>query len=218
MTPTDTAIIFDLDDTLFAERDFLHSGYREIARRLAGCHGLDYDTLVSLMLAADNAFDTLRGYLADRGLPEGIDWMLDVYRTHIPDITLDAAVRDSLLTLRARGCRMRILTEGRRLTQGNKIEALGLNSIMTHPPVIAAPRLHGGPGKSFAAAMDGISASRWVSVGDNPAKDFAEPLRMGWLTVAVADHGFNIHTQDFSTVRPHMIIDSVAELPAVIFS
>lgn len=218
MTPADTAIIFDLDDTLFAERDFLHSAYREIARRLAGSHGLDYDTLVNLMLTADNAFDSLRDYLADRGLPESIDWMLDVYRTHIPDITLDDAVKDSLLRLRAGGCRMRILTEGRPLTQGNKIEALGLNRIMTHPAVIALPKQHGGPGKSFAAAMDGICASRWVSIGDNPTKDFAEPLRMGWLTVAVADHGFNIHPQDFSTVRPDLIIDSVAELPAIIFS
>lgn len=212
-----TAIVFDLDDTLFEECEFLHSGYREIARRLSGAHGLDVGELNGLMLGADNAFDALARRLNALGLPEDVKWMLDVYRTHMPDIKLDDEVRRALEALRRRGCMMRVLTEGRTVTQGNKIRVLGLDELMTHSAIIAPPRERSGSGKSFAQAAADMPAARYVSVGDNPAKDFSEPRSMGWLTVAVADRGRNIHPQDFTLCRPDVVIDSVARLPELLF-
>lgn len=211
-----TAIIFDLDDTLFQEQDFVESSYREIARRLADVHRIDPEEPLKIMTESENAFDSLAQWLETKGFPEDIVWMLNVYRTHFPTITLAPDVAEALLRLRRAGCQMRIMTEGRELTQSNKIKALGLDRLMTLPPLIFTPRERGGEGKNFEVAAAGINAERFVSVGDNPLKDFSQPLSLGWLTVAIADSGRNIHPQDFSTICPHHIISSVADLPAII--
>lgn len=211
-----TAIIFDLDDTLFTERDFVDSSYREIVRRLAAAYGTDYHEALRVMTGAPDAFDALRLWLKSRGLTENIAWMVEVYRTHMPDISLPESTIDALVKLRGEGCLMRVMTEGRELTQTNKITALGLDSLMTHPPLIFEPRERGGAGKNFEIAAADMHADRYVSVGDNPAKDFARPLELGWLTVAVADRGRNIHPQDFSKIRPHHIVADISELPGIL--
>lgn len=210
-----TFIIFDLDDTLFAERDYLLSAYREISRRLEREIGFDAARAYEIMTTTNaNAFDALTSAIG--GARDDI-WMVDIYRTHIPDIVLAPGVADALATLRCLGYQMGILTEGRSLTQSNKIEALGLRRFMTAGPMIATPRCRGGEGKSFAAYAASNKADRYISVGDNPAKDFAEPNTLGWPTIAIRDRGFNIHPQNFDAVapgsRPRHIIDSVDQLP-----
>lgn len=211
--PRQTVIVFDLDDTLFQETDYVASAYRAIARLLAAQHGFDSGRLLKVMTEADNAFDAL--YTEIRGV-RNVKWMLDIYRTHFPDITLATDTETALTALRSKGYVMGILTEGRPTTQLNKIKALGLNRFMTLQPGISEPRERGGSGKDFALYTQGLDAKRFVSVGDNPAKDFAQPRSLGWTTIALRDHGRNIHPQDFGICRPDHVIDSLAELPALL--
>jgi putative hydrolase of the HAD superfamily len=55
----------------------------------------------------------------------------------------------------------------------------------------------------------------YVDVGDNPAKDFSAPNRVGWDTVCLVDDGRNIHPQDFqvdAAYLPGYRIENIREL------
>lgn len=83
-------VIFDLDDTLYAEMEFVRSAYREIARK----HGRE---LLGPMLDAPSpreAFDST-------GLPIGE--LLPIYRNHFPDIRLPWQSLYTLASLKIEG-------------------------------------------------------------------------------------------------------------------
>ena len=198
-------IVFDLDDTLFPEADFVIAALSELERNFNIAPG----TLTS---AGDfpAAFD-LAAKLTGRPVGE----MVDFYRNCRPAIELPEATAKTLAELRDMGCGIGLLTEGRPTTQNNKIDRLGLRRYLTREPLIASPRSAGGSGKQFAVYTGGIDADLFVSVGDNPAKDFAEPRALGWLTVMLRDKGRNIHPQPASA-DVNIVIDSLAELPDVL--
>ena len=226
-------IVLDLDDTLYDEADFVASARLEISRRLSEKYDLAADELMSVMehpRDGENAFDALDRHLrgiAGVKIDESIDWMVDVYRSHMPDIHLAKPVEDALKQLAAdkRNC-ICVLTRGHFFTQTNKAHALGLYRYLSMPPMICAI------GKSEDVADNKDDCFRRlhklpdvtvrISVGDNPATDFATPNGLGWVTIAIADHGRNIHPQNFDDVapgcRPSYVIDSVAELPAIVES
>ena len=197
-------IVFDLDDTLFPEADFVIAALSELERNF----NIPPGTLTS---TGDfpAAFD-LAAKLTGRTVGE----MIDFYRNCRPEIELPESTAQTLAELRDMGCGIGLLTEGRQTTQGNKIDVLGLRRYLTREPLIASPRSAGGSGKQFAVYTEGIDADLFVSVGDNPAKDFAEPRALGWLTVMLRDKGRNIHPQPAST-DVDIVIDSLAELVTI---
>ena len=222
-------IVFDLDDTLFPEAEFVASARREIARRLSGRYRIPASSLLMIMShpgEGENAFDALSRFLTKaigENVEESIKWMVDVYRTHKPDISLAHGVRAALAALADDPHTLTgLITRGRLTTQINKIEALGLRPYLSIPPSICTQTDSDGSKSHFFRHYDRAVPGRVarISVGDNPPVDFAEPKRMGWITVAVADRGDNIHPQNFSTCpaicRPDHVIDSVADLPALL--
>lgn len=196
-------IAFDLDDTLYKEIDFLHSGYREIARRLASKYSLPYDEMYRIMLNdAGNAFDDLFRFLQSSGLPvtENIPWMVDTYRTHKPDISLDDDTLRTLSCLASAPCnRLALITDGRTVTQTAKIETLGLPEYIPADNISISEAI--GREKSSRLPFDRMmdinpDCSRYYYIGDNPAKDFYWGNRLGWTTIQLRDDGRNIQRQN----------------------
>lgn len=175
--------VFDLDDTLYLERDYVYSGFRAIAKD-CGDETLA-DTLVRL-------FSEDRKNVYQRaGLSEEVcQRCVSVYREHRPDIALSEAVRETLSALRARGCQIGIITDGRPQGQRNKIQALGLEPMVD--AIIVTDELGG---ESFRKPnplafermkeLLDLDYEEMVYVGDNPTKDFIAPLMLGmhacWL-------------------------------------
>lgn len=88
--------VFDLDDTLFKERDFVTSSFRVIAREADRRGIISYEKALAILCAGRDegmAFSSLAEEVAARapgcGLTE--EWMVNTYRTHTPDIKLDDA-------------------------------------------------------------------------------------------------------------------------------
>ena len=119
-------IVFDLDDTLTKEIDFLKSGYCAVANLVQKRLGLDANTIYCNMLewhkTGKNAFEELN---AAYGLDNPIEDYLNVYRYHQPEITLSEEVRETLNVLKERGVAMGIVSDGRQVTQMNKVERNG---------------------------------------------------------------------------------------------
>jgi len=217
-------VVFDLDDTLFKEIDFLRSAFREIAEKLAGTPD-DAEKLFSEMLASrdrgENVFEKLS---ASFGVP--VAELLARYRSHIPaTLPLAPDAFGVLEKLRKAGCVLGVLTDGRSKTQRAKIHALGLDAFFAKENVIVSEEFGSEkPARAnYEFFMKKFPNAEFFYVGDNPAKDFIAPNALGWTTVCLLDaNGENVHAQDFFAVPanalPQKKIQMLSEFLAIIAS
>ena len=195
-------VVFDLDDTLYKEVDYLRSAYRYIACQLAGDEVEReeiFGTLYGAYSEGRDAFAALVERNNDKAMTK--ETLLHWYRTHKPQISLCDGCREFLSRLVAEGCRLGIITDGRTVTQTNKIVALGLNEYFSDEDIVISEKF--GSEKpspaNYLHFMDKYGAeARYYYIADNTAKDFIAPNRLGWTTVCLKDNGQNIHKQDFS--------------------
>lgn len=217
-------VVFDLDDTLYKEIDFLKSGYRKVAELVERRHGIDagvvYDNLLGWYRKGDNPFVILNDYY---GIHGPIDDYLKVYRYHQPTISLTQEVRDTLTTLTRNGAFLGMISDGRVITQRQKISALGLTEWISEDAIIInEEKVHFKPSRWGYERMMALVAERYPHdkflyyyVGDNPGKDFVAPNELGWTSICLLDHGENIHQQDFtqqSIYLPKFKINSLPEI------
>lgn len=212
-------IAFDLDDTLYKERDFVASGCEAVARRVAETGKLSVEEARAIL--CDSAI-TAEGF--DR-LAEATDGILglkdilDTYRYHSPEISLPKESEDVLEELLRRGHTLALITDGRTATQRGKINSLGLNRFFDQRNIIISGETgadkHQPIPFSLAEERNPDEEER-VYVGDNPAKDFHHPNLMGWRTIRLNDvDGVNIHSQEIDVPPEYQAgetIDSISEL------
>ena len=115
------AVIFDLDDTLYSEKEYVRSGFAAVAEILPTINGAE-QKLWLLLESGKPAIDYLlrsEGIYSDELKEE----CLNAYRTHTPDIHLYDGVRNMLVRLRQKGYMLGIITDGRPDGQRAKILA-----------------------------------------------------------------------------------------------
>ena len=221
-------VCFDLDDTLYKEIDFLKSGYRKVAELVEKGYGIDawtaYDQMMVWYQRGENAFANLN---EKYGIGNPIEEYLDVYRYHHPSLTLPQDVKVVLTALKEAGCELGIITDGREITQKQKIEALGLSEWISPDQVLInedknyfKPN-HWSFDRMMLSCYEKFPNSEldFYYVGDNTDKDFQAPNELGWTTVCLLDDGRNIHKQDFSMAikyLPKRNIENVEELLSII--
>lgn len=208
-------VCFDLDDTLYKEVDYLKSGYHEIAdfvEKKSSSQDV-YDKMIAWWEAGENVFQNL---ISSCHLDVTVDDLLEIYRKHQPQICLDETTRRILNQLR-QTCQLGIISDGRSVTQRNKIKALGLSEYFDWSDIYISDEV--GHLKttpySFEKIMERYPDCEYMYVGDNPAKDFLVPNRLGWITVCLLDTGQNIHPQDFTLsveFLPQRKIKDITEL------
>ena len=209
-------VVFDLEDTLYQEMDFLKSGYQAVADYITKSIGKDdlYTEMIEAYQAGEK--DVFQKVLNDHQLTIDKSELLDIYRYHIPQIHLDSKVRSVLEQLQGK-YHLALITDGRPRTKRNIINALGLSEYFDGADVYISDEvghLKTAP-YSFERIMGKYPDCQYIYVGDNPAKDFLVPNRLGWLTVCLMDHGQNIHPQDFSLAAeylPQRTINEMTEL------
>lgn len=169
-------VIFDLDDTLYSEKEYVKSGYKAVSDYLGG----DYEAkLWSFFEEGKLAVDEL---LKELGRENEKAEVLEVYRSHKPAIHLYPGVSEMIDELRSKGIKVGIITDGRPEGQRNKLEALGLDV----DDVIITDELGGIQFRKPCDIAFRIMTTRWrvnpadvVYVGDNPVKDFQAPQQLG---------------------------------------
>ena len=181
--------VFDLDDTLFPEREYVKSGFAAVGDWLSEAARIPRFNEVALkyfeMGVRGRIFDkTLEelGVVPEREL---IDELVDRYRKHCPDIILDAATGELLSRLSNK--RVAIISDGPFESQNNKIKALGLTAWAC--PIVLTDSWGRNFWKPHPRAFQhveqlwSLSGRSLVYVADNPAKDFAAPTMLGWRTI-----------------------------------
>lgn len=187
-------VVFDLDDTLYPERDFAIGGFQAASRWLSKTHGLalDVERMIVLLDAGHlgGLFKIVLAEVMPQYGPDVLKGLLQSYSSYEPRLALFADAADALARLDGRLC-MGLITDGHAKTQQKKIAALGIASIFDHIVLTGAlgpDRLYHKPHpRSFVEieAALGAPGDRFVYVGDNPAKDFLAPNARGWLTIEI---------------------------------
>ena len=184
-------VIFDMDDTLYAERDFVFSGYRAVAEKVYADHGVEIESLLKKAFQEGCRGDLFSKVFNQLGFSHDesyIKELVDVYRSHKPNIKayLDCQY---IQKLRDVGKKIALISDGWLEVQRNKIEALGLSELFDE--VLFTDELgrefwKPNP-KSFELICDRfqVPLERAVYVADNPRKDFVAPNKLGMKTVQV---------------------------------
>jgi|GEM_PF-2129001 len=198
-------VALDLDDTLYSEREHAVAAYRAVAAMPDIASPALSPRVVRVMAAAldrrENPFDALEEMLARDCIATLADTAqrVQVYRSCRPRrLTLYPDARKLLDALRDRGVRCAIVTDGRSATQRGKIRALGIEDRF-HPGDILISGETGHdktePDNFTALVHHYPEASRFIYIGDNPAKDFDMPAMLGWDTYCLRSRPGNIHPQ-----------------------
>ena len=216
MMPKHKVVVFDLDDTLYKEIDFLKSAYREISDFLCKAYGVKglFEKMLHDYEMGKKAFQEVIGSYQ---LPIKLEELLEMYRNHFPEIALDEDTRNVLDTLKRNGIGMGIITDGRQKTQLNKIQALGLDNYIDERHIVISEVCghEKTDGFGFAQIENAFPDSDYYYVGDNPRKDFIAANDRGWTTICLLDDGRNIHQQNFDlpeSYQPKYTIANIKEL------
>lgn len=193
------AVVFDLDDTLYLERDYVLSGFQAIARMVSAVADVSEQ---SVRTSLARFFDSgVRGNTFDRLMMEypelprhfSVADLVTAYRTHSPDIRMIPGAEELLQALRDSGTKLALISDGFHSAQQLKFEGLGLSRFVEVPLFTDAwGREYWKPHpRSFRALMDlwPFEPGEFVYVADNPAKDFVAPNALGWHTIRLRIEG-----------------------------
>ncbi|WP_035587990.1 HAD family hydrolase [Hippea jasoniae] len=170
-------IVFDLDDTLYDEIDFVKSGFLEISEYLGSSHYFDFMWEEFLKAGSGKIFNKL----IDRfkiSIP--LQKLIEIYRFHKPKISLREDASNILGRIK---CNISLITDGHYIMQKNKFYALNLNLYIKKPIFSDFLHSHKLEVKPFLEVMKLFPNDEYVYIGDNPQKDFTIPKRLSWITI-----------------------------------
>lgn len=183
--------VFDLDDTLYLERDYVRSGFAhigDVARESYAVDGVgDHAWSLFEQGIRGNTFDLLVTHFS---LPaEASRHFIDEYRGHTPKIDLQPDARAFLRDLPDDAIGTGVITDGHAEGQWRKLRALGLDELLDNIVVTGDRGSEWTKPSPHAFRLIESRFNRrgveFVYFGDNPAKDFNAPRDMGWRTVRV---------------------------------
>ncbi len=198
MINNNTHIVFDLDDTLYKEINFVKSAYFFINQYIKSKFNIDLSKKIKKCLNDDINFYEYINENLNKNQIFSIEKYLELYRYHFPEIKLS---KDSIIfldKLSANNLDFSILTDGRSISQRNKIKALGLdnlakNIIISEETGFEKPHLN-----NFKILERIYPRKKLIYIADNTSKDFLAPNSLNWETICLLDNGQNIHPQNFS--------------------
>ncbi len=214
-------LIFDLDDTLYPEISYVQSGFSAVADSLERRYGWHAGESLEHMnedlrtRGRGSVFDALlesRRALTRKAVRECVA----VYRNHKPRIAL---APEAEAFLRRWPGRPYLVTDGHKVVQAKKVEALGITPrfkrvYITHRHGVC----HAKPSPYCFDLIRRTERCNWsdlVYVGDNPIKDFVSLNSLGGTTIRVLTGEYrNVSAQPGHD--GHHRIDSLLDLESVL--
>ena len=180
-------ILFDLDDTLYDEKDYVYSGFKAVCNKFPVFKD-SYSFLESNFNAKKKPFNEL---FSEKNIdnPELFYKVLKTYQTHNPSIRLKEETKEMLENLKLNEYKIGLITDGRVVGQKNKINSLGLEQIFDE--IIITDELAGKNGNvdffrkpnriafQIMKSRFNIDYTEMVYIGDNCKKDSVAPMQLG---------------------------------------
>ena len=185
------AIIFDMDDTLYPEYEYVLSGFKAVNDYLEqkNIFGF-YKIAVQLFEKGERGkiFNDSLDILGISYNKEDILSLLKVYRNHKPTIKLFLDARHILDEL---SCKfpLGLISDGYLEAQQKKVEALKIEKYFAK--IILTDEIGKDAWKPSPIAYEKMSDyfnvkhSEMIYIGDNASKDFITANKFGWTTVQI---------------------------------
>ena len=185
-------LVFDLDDTLYPELSYVHSGFRVVAAFLSPLLQVPAETLTTGMIAEEATQG--RGQVFDNVLRQHGRWnqtlvtaCLRAYRQHRPEISLFTDAERALT--RFAGQPLYIVTDGHKEVQARKVAALGLAGRVRHAYLTNRYGRHRAKPDphvfDLICRRERVLPTAVTYVGDNVKKDFVGIKPLGFNTVRI---------------------------------
>lgn len=124
--------VFDLDNTLYDERDYLYNGYKEIAKNLVGAFPSkladEYYDYLKAEFDAKGRFLLFNKFIEHFSLPVSVESLLQILRNQSTQIQMFPKSKEILDVLLNANKKVYILTNGNVIQQRNKVSLLGLDN------------------------------------------------------------------------------------------
>lgn len=186
------AIVFDLDDTLFPEHEFVWSGFQAVSSWVATKYAVTGFFEVAWQFfeqgKRQNIFNLALEKLRVQYDSGVIQELIQVYRQHKPTISLYEDAKSAIAYFK-HNYQLGIITDGYLTTQRNKVAALGIESSFE---AIIYSDLYGRENWKpspipYQKIMELLVClgSECLYVADNPSKDFVTANKLNWMTVQI---------------------------------
>jgi len=217
------ALVFDLDDTLYNEADFVRGAFKAVAQYLSKKHSIVCEEVYRAMLRllADNGrgriFNDICGLY---NLDEDTNNLVEIYRNAAPNISLYEDAEHFLKYCQGK-CKLGLITDGIHYVQRNKIRLLGLEKyfdfiIVTdeHGENFCKPGIK--PYVKMAEEL-GTAFDEMIYIGDNPRKDFYGARKLGIHTVRIIrELGDYMSLRLSSDYEADIVLENMYELERVL--
>jgi len=189
-------IIFDLDNTLYKDINFVKSGFKVVSKYLSKRCSKNAITIYNELLKLLKKHG--RGKVFNLWLKQNdlysrqlVIHLVYIYRSHKPRLFLPKLTERSLKKLKAK-YRLGLITDGLASVQRNKIEALGIEKYFEAVVVTdEIPGYHGKPSNvAYKIVLNLIKASAEQAcyVADDMRKDFIGPNKLGMVSIFSKQH------------------------------
>lgn len=183
-------VLFDLDDTLYLERDYVYSGYKVIANFIGEKYNLLSDDLYFKMIelskeSYSNVFNRLFNFYDIKIDNNELKKIIGIYKNHFPNIKLCKDSEKAINILLEKGIRLGLITDGDSIQQRNKINALKIEKYFEKIIItdeLAPNREFWKPNKkAFEIMVDFFKEEprNMLYIGDNLNKDPFGALEVG---------------------------------------
>jgi putative hydrolase of the HAD superfamily len=177
-------IVLDLDDTLYLERDYVHSGFQAVDQWLK-IHRSCGDFLGEAWHLFENGKrrTIINMVLESKGLFDEslVKELVNVYRTHTPLISMQSDALEFLCSHHKE--ELALITDGPAVSQWSKIKALNIEKYVGTIIVTddLGPNFSKPHQEAFIRIQGSLAGSACVYIADNPLKDFIAPASLGWM-------------------------------------
>ncbi len=203
-------VVFDLDDTLVYEIDYLKSAFKEIAYFVDNKNiEKTYSKMIEWFIQDKDVFNEL--CRIQIGLNK--ETLIKLYRSHVPNLKANDESIKVLEYLSNRKYRIGLISDGYSVTQRNKIKSAKIDKYFDD--IIISEEF--GSDKLSRRNFEFFHknhSDQYFYIGDNTNKDFLNPNRLGWVTICLLDKGYNIHKQNFEIkdeFKPRYLINNLID-------
>lgn len=216
--------VFDLDDTLYLEKDYVKSGFTAVNSHLVSSHDIYgfYDKAWNRFINGEKKY-IFNNVLYDINYEENtllVEELVKIYREHKPDIKLLDDAKWALNFYSKRHA-ISLLSDGYLKSQKNKVESLKIEKYFKKvyytdywgrefwkPNSFVFRELQ----KDFSKTYD-----EFVYISDNPLKDFIATNKLGWKSICIKRESGIYNEVDIpSNGKPNIIINSLYELENIL--
>lgn len=188
------AVVFDLDDTLISEKEYMIGGFKAVASKISS--DFNFDSFMMFLKikqlsekSYSNVFNRVLDFYGIKYDLSYINELVKVYRNHDTKVQFYNDIIPIIDELRKRKIKLGIITDGYKETQVNKLNQLNCSALFDS--IIITDnfgREYWKPHKLPYIRVSkelGVSYNEMIYIGDNPSKDFSGANELGIKTIQI---------------------------------